>query len=68
MTALALALVLRVAVTPFVDLPTEFWGIAPEVKADAFGGFKRKKDKAVVLVHGLLPRPIHLLQAQHRPR
>ena len=64
MTALAMALVLRLAVTPFVDLPTEFWGIAPEVKADSFPGIKRKKDKAVVLVHGLLPRPIHPLKAE----
>ena len=58
MTA-AVAVVGLLSLAPCVDLPTLFWGIAPKVEADDLASFKRKKDKAVVLVHGLLARPLH---------
>ena len=58
MTA-AVAAVFVASLAPLTDLPSRFWGIAPEVAADALPQLKRKNDKAVVLIHGLLPRVLH---------
>jgi len=58
MTA-AVAVLGYLSLAPCVELPTLFWGIAPKVEADDLPKWKRAKDKAVVLVHGLLARPLH---------
>lgn len=63
MTA-AVALLGLLSLDPFVELPTLVWGIAPKVEADDLPALKRTKDRAVVLIHGLLARPIHPLRAE----
>ena len=45
--------------TPITDLPTMFWGIAPEVKYADLPALKKKHDKAVVFLHGLQPHVFH---------
>jgi pimeloyl-ACP methyl ester carboxylesterase len=45
--------------TPITDLPTVFWGISPEVKSSDIPALKKKNDKAVVFIHGLLPHVFH---------
>ncbi len=45
--------------TPITDLPTMFWGIAPEVKYSDLPSLKKKHDKAVVFIHGLQPHVFH---------
>jgi pimeloyl-ACP methyl ester carboxylesterase len=48
-----------IALTPALNIPLTFWGISPEVKeVDAKADFKPTKTRAIVLIHGLLPRPI----------
>ncbi|MCL5460126.1 hypothetical protein M3M33_15925, partial [Loigolactobacillus coryniformis] len=45
------------SLAPCVELPALFWGIDPEVlTVEADTKLKPKRDRAVVLVHGLLPR------------
>jgi hypothetical protein len=51
-----------VTFAPYVDLPTKFWGIAPAVQE--LDTLKPKHDRAVVLLHGLLPRPLHPERAE----
>lgn len=63
MTA-AVAVLGLLSLEPCVELPTLVWGIAPEVKADDLPTLKRKKDRAVVLIHGLLARPLHPAKAE----
>lgn len=58
MTPAAVAVAFAVALAPAADLPTRFWGITPEVAEADLPKLKRKADTAVVLVHGLMPRPI----------
>jgi len=59
MTA-AIAIAGLFALTQFTDLPVQFWGIVPEAKdLDAVNALKPSKTRAVVLIHGLLPRPLH---------
>lgn len=58
MTA-AIAVVGLLSLTPCVELPTLFWGITPKVEAEDLATLKPKKDRAVILIHGLLARPIH---------
>jgi hypothetical protein len=53
-----------VAFVPVVELPSKFWGITPEVLEAELPDLKRKSDKAVLLVHGLLPRPLHPERAE----
>jgi len=45
--------------SPITELPAEFWGIVPELKLVTLDTVKRKQDRAVVFVHGLLPRVLH---------
>jgi len=48
------------SLTPAQELAVTFWGITPAVKdRAALVEFKPTHKKAVVLVHGLLPRPLH---------
>jgi pimeloyl-ACP methyl ester carboxylesterase len=61
-TAVAAAVV--VTLTPHVELPARFWGITPEVTEADLPRLKRKRDGAVVLLHGLLPRPLHPERAE----
>ena len=63
MTA-AVAVVGLLSLAPCVELPTLFWGIAPEVEAEDIPTLKKTKDKAVILVHGLIPRPLHPAKAE----
>jgi pimeloyl-ACP methyl ester carboxylesterase len=51
--ALALAALLTAA--PMVNLPTSFWQVTPRFQE---GLVARDKDRAVLLVHGLVPRPV----------
>lgn len=53
-----------VALAPVVELPSKFWGVTPAVAEGDLPQLKRASDKAVVLVHGLLPRPIHPERAE----
>lgn len=54
------AVAVTAALTPSVDLPTLFWGIDPSVLVvEADTTLKPKRDRAVVLVHGLLPHVWH---------
>lgn len=56
----AIALAFATALAPSVDLPTLFWGIDPTVVVvDADTKLKAKQTRAVILVHGLLPRVFH---------
>jgi hypothetical protein len=56
----AVALAFATALSPCVELPTLFWGIEPTVVVvDADTKLKAKQPRAVVLVHGLLPRVFH---------
>lgn len=56
----AVALAFTFTLAPSVELPTLFWGITPEVQAvDADTKLKAKQTRAVILVHGLLPRVFH---------
>lgn len=60
MHAAVAALFVATALSPCVELPALFWGIDPaviEVTADT--KLKPKRDRAVVLVHGLLPHVFH---------
>ncbi len=65
MTPAAVAVAFAVALTPAADLPTKFWGITPDVAEADLPKLKRKADKAVVLVHGLMPRPVRTGLAEH---
>lgn len=59
------ALALTVSLAPSVDLPTLFWGVDPEVLVvEADTKLKAKHDRAVLLVHGLLPRVFHPSRAE----
>jgi pimeloyl-ACP methyl ester carboxylesterase len=56
----AVVLAFATALSPSVELPTLFWGIEPTVVVvDADTRLKAKQARAVVLVHGLLPRVFH---------
>lgn len=56
----AVVLAFASALAPSVELPTLFWGIDPPVLVvDADTTVKAKQTRAVVLVHGLLPRVFH---------
>lgn len=47
--------------SPIVHIPTAYWQISPENRA---GGLpKREKDRAVILIHGLVPRPVQVKKA-----
>lgn len=53
---------LVVALTaPVVNVPTAYWQITPEYRE--FGLPKREKDRAVILIHGLIPRPVQVKKA-----
>ncbi len=55
-----LAVAVTAALAPSVDLPTLFWGIDPDVLVvDGDTKLKPKRDRAVVLIHGLLPHVWH---------
>lgn len=58
MTA-AVAVAGLLSLAPCVELPTQFWGITPKVEPDDLANVKPKKDRAVILIHGLLARPLH---------
>lgn len=59
------ALTFATSLAPSVDLPALFWGIDPEVLVvEADTKLKPKHDRAVVLVHGLLPRVLHPNRAE----
>src|SRR4051794_16305003 len=45
-----------IVAAPVVHLPTAYWQITPAHHAAAV---VREKDRAVLLVHGLVPRPVH---------
>ena len=51
----AVALVGLLAAAPMVNLPTAFWQITPRYQD---GLVVRDKERAVLLVHGLVPRPV----------
>jgi pimeloyl-ACP methyl ester carboxylesterase len=56
----AISLAGLIALSPAVELPIMFWGISPEAKDPAaISQLKPKQTRAVVVVHGLLPRPLH---------
>lgn len=60
MHAAFVAVALTASLAPSVDLPTLFWGIDPPVLVvEADTRLKARHDRAVVLVHGLLPRVWH---------
>lgn len=65
MTPAAVAVAFAVALTPAAELPTRFWGITPDVAEADLPKLKRKADTAVVLVHGLMPRPIRTALAEN---
>ncbi len=52
----AACLTVALALTPFTDLPTQFWGITPAVTEGEIAELKPKREQAVVLIHGLIPR------------
>jgi hypothetical protein len=54
----AVAAAFVAALAPATDLTTKFWGIAPHVAELDLPKLKRTNDKAVVLLHGLMPRPL----------
>lgn len=61
----AVVLAFASALAPSVELPTLFWGIEPTVVVvDADTKLKAKQARAVVLVHGLLPRVLHPERAE----
>lgn len=61
----AVIIVGYLAASPFTELPVRFWGITPESHdLDAISRSKPKHTRAVVLIHGLLPRPIHPSRAE----
>ncbi len=54
------AIAFTAALAPSVNLPTLFWGIDPAVLVvEGDTRLKAKHDRAVVLLHGLLPRLLH---------
>ncbi len=65
MHAAFVAVALTTSLSPSVDLPSLFWGIDPEVLVvEADTRLKAKQDRAVVLLHGLLPRVWHPNRAE----
>jgi pimeloyl-ACP methyl ester carboxylesterase len=52
----AFAIAIQLSFTPFIDVPLEFWGIAPHVSAEKMKILERKQDRAIVLIHGLKPQ------------
>jgi pimeloyl-ACP methyl ester carboxylesterase len=65
MHAAFIAVALTASLAPSVDMPTLFWGIDPEVLVvEADTKLKAKQDRAVVLLHGLLPRVWHPNRAE----
>ncbi len=46
---------------PVVHIPTAYWQITPEYRE--FGLPQRSKDRAVILIHGLIPRPVQVKKA-----
>jgi pimeloyl-ACP methyl ester carboxylesterase len=48
-----LAVVMQLGFAPFIDIPLEFWGVAPSVSMKQLPALERKRDRAVVLIHGL---------------
>ena len=60
MYAAFISVALTASLAPSVDLPTLFWGIDPPVLVvEADTRLKARHERAVVLVHGLLPRVWH---------
>jgi pimeloyl-ACP methyl ester carboxylesterase len=54
------AVALAAALAPSVEMPTLFWGIEPSViVVEGDTKLKARRERAVVLVHGLLPRVWH---------
>jgi pimeloyl-ACP methyl ester carboxylesterase len=47
--------------SPVVNIPTAYWQVTPEYRE--FGSPKREKDRAVILIHGLVPRPVQVRKA-----
>lgn len=65
MHAAFVAVAFTAALAPSVELPTLFWGIDPEILVvEADTRLKAKQDRAVVLLHGLLPRLWHPNRAE----
>jgi len=64
MFASPLLMTVSLAMAPITELPTLFWGIAPEVATTDVANVRTKHDRAVVLVHGLLPRVFHPVRAE----
>lgn len=54
----AVAVVFAAALAPTTGLPVKFWGITPEVAERDLPELKRTHPTAVVLIHGLMPRPL----------
>jgi len=52
----AFAIVAQFGFVPFIDVPLDFWGIAPVVAVNKMPVLERKHDRAVVLIHGLKPQ------------
>jgi pimeloyl-ACP methyl ester carboxylesterase len=60
-----LAVVLHLGLAPFIDVPMEFWGIAPSVSGKQMPALERKHDRAVVLIHGLKAQVFSPERAEH---
>lgn len=59
------AFAVTTALSPSVELPTLFWGIDPPVLVvEGDTRLKARHDRAVVLVHGLMPRVWHPNRAE----
>jgi pimeloyl-ACP methyl ester carboxylesterase len=55
------ALVAVAVTAPAVNMPTMLWQVTPHYCES--GTITREKDRAVVLVHGLIPRPVQMHKA-----
>ena len=49
----AFVIAVQLGFAPFIDIPMDFWGIAPSVPMKQMPALERKRDRAVVLIHGL---------------
>jgi pimeloyl-ACP methyl ester carboxylesterase len=58
-------LAFALTVVPAVELPTKFWQIAPKFDEAELFKIKPERDTAVILLHGLMPRPFRTDLAEH---
>jgi len=49
----AFAVVVQLGFAPYIDVPLDFWGISPSLSMNKLPALERKRDRAVVLIHGL---------------